>query len=280
VLSWPNASLSSTAWCCNFISYIAQEHLPWSIFHATLSLFFLWANHNASEPLTYSVLPSLVHTGKCDHALGICSVWSVCQLDVHGIFGSQGMIWWWNLCSASSHLQKSPQEMSFIFWHQLSSFACLPGLWPILLRKSIARVICPSMYAQDFFSTNWSTPYQLSTFQLIRFTLIEALTWHITIRPSQTPFVSTHHKCLSIRRTFATLDKRSRAPVLFYPHCFSFLFFIKKKTIKLPSGTNHLVKPYVCFTSTSGSLYCWWLYFLGWDILSAACAFVKYLWAA
>ena len=40
VLSWPNASLSSTAWCCNFLSSIAQEHLPWSIFHAALSLFF------------------------------------------------------------------------------------------------------------------------------------------------------------------------------------------------------------------------------------------------
>ena len=64
------------------------------------------------------------------------------------------------------------------------NFACLPGLWPILLRKSIVRVIRPSMYAQDFFSTNWSTPYQLSTFQLIRFTLIEALRWHITIKPS------------------------------------------------------------------------------------------------
>ncbi len=57
VLSWPNASLSSMAWCCNFLSSIAQEHLPWSIFHAALSLFFLWTNHDISESLTYSVLP-------------------------------------------------------------------------------------------------------------------------------------------------------------------------------------------------------------------------------
>ena len=57
VLSWPNASLSATAWCCKFLSSIAQEHLPWFIFHAALSLFFLWANHDTSEPLTYSVLP-------------------------------------------------------------------------------------------------------------------------------------------------------------------------------------------------------------------------------
>ena len=73
------------------------------------------------------------------------------------------------------------------------------------------------------------TPYPPSTFQLIRFTLIEALTRHITIRPSQTPSVSTHHKRLLIHRTIATLDKRSRAnhPV-FNPPFFLFLFSIKE----------------------------------------------------
>jgi hypothetical protein len=81
------------------------------------------------------------------------------------------------------------------------NFACLPGLWPILLRKSIARVIHPSMYAQDFFSTYWSTPHPPLTFQHIRFTLIEALMWHITIKPPQMPFVSKHHKHLTLRRT-------------------------------------------------------------------------------
>jgi len=109
------------------------------------------------------------------------------------------------------------------------NFACLPGLWPILLRKSIARVICPSMYAQDFFSTNWSTPYQLLTFQLIWFTLIEVLT-HITIKPSQTYFVSMHRKCPTLSRTDATLDKRSRAIILFPPH-FYFLFFLCKRKL-------------------------------------------------
>ena len=42
------------------------------------------------------------------------------------------------------------------------NFACLPGLWPILLRKSIARVICPSMYAQDFFLYQLIYPLLLS----------------------------------------------------------------------------------------------------------------------
>jgi hypothetical protein len=41
-------------------------------------------------------------------------------------------------------------------------FACLPGLWPILLRKSIARVIHPSMYAQDFFLYQLIYPLLLS----------------------------------------------------------------------------------------------------------------------
>ena len=80
VLSWPNASLSSKAWCCNFVSSIAQEHLPWSIFHVALPLFFLWANRNTSEPLTYSVLHYLGHTGKCVHDICIWCLWS-CQSD-------------------------------------------------------------------------------------------------------------------------------------------------------------------------------------------------------
>ncbi len=38
--------------------------------------------------------------------------------------GSQGMVRWWILYSASRHLQNSPQEMSFIFGHRLST--CCP----------------------------------------------------------------------------------------------------------------------------------------------------------
>ena len=105
------------------------------------------------------------------------------------------------------------------------------------------------------------TPYLPSTFLHIRFTLIEELMWCITIRPSQTFFVSMHHKRLSRNKTLATLDKRSRALVLFKTPIIV-LFFIKKNTIKLPSGTNHLVKPRNCFTSMLGFLWCWWLHSL------------------
>ncbi len=53
-------------------------------------------------------------------------------------FGSQGMIWWWIPCSASNHLQNSPQEMSFIFWHRLS-MCCLP---PRFMTDTLAQLYC------------------------------------------------------------------------------------------------------------------------------------------
>jgi hypothetical protein len=56
----------------------------------------------------------------------------------YGIFGSQGMIWWWILRSASSHLQNCPQEMSFISWHRLSKF-CLP---PRFMTNTLEQVYC------------------------------------------------------------------------------------------------------------------------------------------
>ncbi len=95
VWSWPKACLSLKACCCIFISSIAQEHLPWPIFHVAPSLSFLWARHNTTKLLTYSVLPKLVHTDKCAHGIGICwglvlSVGCKCA-----IFGSQDVIWWW-----------------------------------------------------------------------------------------------------------------------------------------------------------------------------------------
>jgi hypothetical protein len=55
--SWPKACLSFKVCCCILISSIAQEHLPWPIFHVALSLSFPWTRHDTSKLLTYSVLP-------------------------------------------------------------------------------------------------------------------------------------------------------------------------------------------------------------------------------
>ena len=85
------------------------------------------------------------------------------------------------------------------------------------------------------------TPYPHLTFQFIRFTLIKALTWHITIKPSQTSFVLKHHKCSPLQRTYATLDKRSRAIVL-CPPLFSFLFS-SKKNIQASFGNRQSCEP-------------------------------------
>ena len=75
-------------------------------------------------------------------------------------------------------------------------------------------------------------------FQLIRFTMIEVLT-HVTIKPSRTYFVSMHRKRPTLSRTDATLDKRSRAIILFPPH-FSSSFFDVKESFQASFG-NRLV---------------------------------------
>ena len=46
---------------------------------------------------------------------------------MHGIFSSQGMIWWWILCLASSHLQKSPQETRNVIYLLAPAIQILPA---------------------------------------------------------------------------------------------------------------------------------------------------------
>ena len=46
---------------------------------------------------------------------------------MHGIFGSQGMIWWWILRLASSHLQKSPQETRNVIYLLAPAIQILPA---------------------------------------------------------------------------------------------------------------------------------------------------------
>jgi len=46
---------------------------------------------------------------------------------MHGIFGSQGMIWWWIHRLASSHLQKSPQETRSVIYLLAPAIQILPA---------------------------------------------------------------------------------------------------------------------------------------------------------
>ncbi len=77
------------------------------------------------------------------------SHWQMCPLHRHMLsigpiswmcmrytLGSQGMIRWWILHWASKHLQNSPQQISFIFWHRLST-CCLP---PSLMTNNLAQL--------------------------------------------------------------------------------------------------------------------------------------------
>ncbi len=77
-------------------------------------------------------------------------------------FGSQGMFWWWILIQPlviyRTVLKKCHLSSGIGSLH----VACLPVWWPIILRNSIARVICPSTYAQDPFSLPTDLPLLLS----------------------------------------------------------------------------------------------------------------------
>ena len=78
------------------------------------------------------------HWQMCPCHRHMLSIGPISWMWMCSTFGSQGMIWWWILRSASSHLQKSPQEMSFIFWHRLSKL-CLP---PRFMTDTLAQVYC------------------------------------------------------------------------------------------------------------------------------------------
>ena len=128
VLSWPNASLSSTAWCCNFLSSIDQENLPWSIFHVALPLFFLWANRNthlSHWPTPYCInwfTPANVSMTYAYDAYG-----PVSWMRMHGIFVSQGMIWWWILpLSLYASTRRSSRQVIYIL--AMAIVLCLPPL--------------------------------------------------------------------------------------------------------------------------------------------------------
>ena len=188
----------------------------------------------------------------------------------------------------SKHLTIMPSAIIFCpFWNSLTS--------PIMIYESMVPLNLPpsnvakpeTVFVKKIGTSFRSillcsiTPYQLLTFLLIRFTLIEVPTWHITINPSWMNFVSRHCKRLPFCRTHVTLDKRSRELILLNPHFFLFLFMLKKKFHASFGNQLYLVEPSTLFHINVGIIV------MPGDssssvesFLSAACAFVKYFWAA
>ncbi len=125
VWSLPNACLSLKACCCIFYLLLLRStcHNPSFMPH--------YPSHSVSPPWHIQAIDLLCfaltgsHWQMCPWHRCILSIGPISWMWMHYAFGSQGMIWWWMLCSASSNLQNSPQEMSFIFWHRLST-CCLP----------------------------------------------------------------------------------------------------------------------------------------------------------
>ena len=78
---------------------------------------------------------------------------------MHGIFGSQGMIWWWILRLASSHLQKSPQETRNVIYLLAPAIQILPASH-VYDRYSCASLLLGS-FAQAYMHKISSLPTDL-----------------------------------------------------------------------------------------------------------------------
>ncbi len=161
VLSWPYACLSMRAYSCNFLSSIAQEHLPWSIFHARLSHPSPFCEPATTHPSHWPTLFCLnwFTPTMCPWHRHMYSVGPISWMWMHYTFGSHGMFWWWIL------IQPLVIYRTVLKICHLSSgigsphVACLLLYWATILGNSIDRVIFPSMYAQDDYSLPTDLPY-------------------------------------------------------------------------------------------------------------------------
>jgi hypothetical protein len=122
------------------------------------------------------------------------------------------------------------------------------------------------------------TPYLPSTFLHIRFTLIEELMWRITIKPSQTFFVSMHHKRQSCNRTLARYpwQKVSGSRLVKTP---IFSIFYQKEYHQASFGDQPSCETSQLFHINVG-IFCDADDFIPWFFLISSSAFVNYFWAA
>jgi hypothetical protein len=188
---------------------------------------------------------------------------------IHGIFGSQGMIWWWILrviYLLAPAIQILPASQVYDWY---SSASLLLG-----------------SFAQACIHKISSLPTDLPPTSFQRSNLLDS---HWSRRSGDISQSSPHKRTLfrsianvqhSAGQTLP-LTKGLGQIILLSPPPFFFRFFLcKRKLFKLPLGTDYyLVNTWVCFTSMSGLLWCLVTWVLGWVFSSAACAFVKYLWA-
>ena len=159
---------------------------------------------------------------------------------MHGIFGSQGMIWWWILRLASSHLQKSPQETRNVIYLLAPAIQILPAS-QVSDRYSCASLLLGS-FAQACMHKISSLPTDLPPTSFRCSNLFDSR-WSRCSHMSQS---SPHEFCFDASETSNTQQDRrypwqkvSGKSSCFPPH-FSFLFFYVKENFQASFGNRLL----------------------------------------
>ena len=155
---------------------------------------------------------------------------------MHGIFGSQGMIWWWILCLASSHLQKSPQETRNVIYLLAPAIQTLPAS-QVYDRYSCASLLLGS-FAQACMHKISSLPTDLPPTSFRRSNLFDSRWSRCSHISQSSPHKHTLFRCIGNVQHSAgltlpltkDLGQSSCSP----PQKIFVFFFIKKKPIKLP----------------------------------------------
>ena len=113
---------------------------------------------------------------------------------MHGIFGSQGMIWWWILRSASSHLQKRPQETRNVIYLLAPAIQILP-VSQVYDRYSCASLLLGS-FTQACMHKTSSLPTDLPPTSLRHSNLFDSRWSRCSHISQSSPYEHTLFRCI------------------------------------------------------------------------------------
>jgi hypothetical protein len=150
---------------------------------------------------------------------------------MHGIFGSQGMIWWWILRLASSHLQKSPQETRNVIYLLAPAIQILPASH-VYDRYSCASLLLGS-FTQACMHKTSSLPTDLPPTSFWRSNLFDSRWSRCSHISQSSPHDNTLFRCIGNVQHSAgltlPLTKGLGQIILFPPPFFFFIFLCKRK---------------------------------------------------
>ena len=177
---------------------------------------------------------------------------------MHGIFGSQGMIWWWILCLASSHLQKSPQETRNVIYLLAPAIQILPASH-VYDRYSCASLLLGS-FTQACMHKTSSLPTDLPPTSFRCSNLFDSCWSRCSHMSQSSPHEHTLFRCIgnvqhSAGQTLPLTKGLGQSSC--FPPIFLFSFFDVKENFQASFGNRLLSCEHLhCFTSMLGLLWC------------------------